>query len=424
MYLDDIVAAQQRGAAKGITSVCSAHREVIKQTLKVTKTYRASPLIEATCNQVNQFGGYTGMTPAKFADYVREIADEINVAFENVILGGDHLGPNVWQNEPADNAMEKAKVLIRDYVRAGFTKIHLDCSMRLANDPEGALDVEVSARRAAQLAKVAEESAVDELRSNLRYVIGTEVPIPGGAMQVEESVRVTRVEDAQQTIEVTRRLFLREGLAEAWERVIGLVVQPGVEFGDDMIHPYRPQAARELSKFIESQPMIYEAHSTDYQTLDALKNLVRDHFAILKVGPGLTFAFREAVFALAMIENELIEKDQCSNIVQVLDEVMLKRPEHWNKYYSGDVTEQAFKRKYSLSDRIRYYWAQPEVENSLSKLMQNLGDKILPYPLLRKFASVTDRTAKQVIEFKIKKVLENYLVACGISTAANRIPRD
>jgi len=417
MYLDEIVAAQKRGEAKGITSVCSAHPAVIKQTLKVFKTFRVFPLIEATCNQVNQFGGYTGMTPAIFVEYVRGIAKESGVPFENVILGGDHLGPNVWQGEPAEAAMEKAKVLVRDYVQAGFTKIHLDCSMRLADDPEGPLDVDVSANRAAQLAKAAEQplSLWERGRGEgrLRYVIGTEVPIPGGSTEHEEVLHVTKVEDARQTIEVTREAFLREGLAEAWERVIGLVVQPGVEFGDDVVHPYEPGSARALSKFIEDQPFVYEAHSTDYQTREALKNLVRDHFAILKVGPVLTFAFREAVYALASIEDELVTKGRRSNIVQVLDDVMMKHPEHWVKYYRGDEDEQAFKRKYSLSDRIRYYWVQPIVEKALSRLMDNLGNEVLPDSLLEQFAGMTHLTAHQVIQNKIDQVLENYLLACG-----------
>ena len=413
MYLDEIVAAQKRGEAKGITSVCSAHPAVIKQTLKVFKTFRVFPLIEATCNQVNQFGGYTGMTPAKFVEYVRGIAEENGLPFANVILGGDHLGPNVWQTEPAEIAMEKAKVLVRDYVQAGFTKIHLDCSMRLADDPAGPLDVEISADRAAQLAKAAQSVGTGLAPVQLNYVIGTEVPIPGGSTEHEEVLHVTKVEDARQTIEVTREAFLREGLAEAWERVIGLVVQPGVEFGDDVVHPYEPGSARALSKFIEDQPFVYEAHSTDYQTREALKNLVRDHFAILKVGPALTSAFREAVFALASIEEELVAKDRRSNILQVLDDVMLKHPEHWVKYYRGDEDERAFKRKYSLSDRLRYYWMQPSVEKALSRLMQNLGREVLPNSLLEQFSGTTNLTASQVIENKIDQVLENYLLACG-----------
>ena len=416
MYLDEIVKAQKRGEAKGITSICSAHPWVLKTAMQ-NKTPRDSEslgvlLIEATCNQVNQFGGYTGMMPRGFVTYVRDIAEENNFPFENIILGGDHLGPNIWQNEPADSAMQKSVVMMRDYVQAGFVKIHLDCSMRLGDDPQNVLDVEVSAKRAAQLAKVSEISHLDGCPLP-RYVIGTEVPIPGGAHDHEEGVSVTKVADAQQTIEVAREAFYREGLQSAWERVIAVVVQPGVEFGDDFVLEYRPEKAKELSRYIENQSMIYEAHSTDYQTRDALRNLVRDHHAILKVGPGLTFAFREAVFSLAMIENELIAKDELSCILQILDDMMVKHSEHWKKYYRGDENKQAFKRKYSLSDRTRYYWAHPEVKNAFIHLMKNLGGKRLPYSLLSQFVGNVDLSAAQIIDWKIERVLNDYQLACG-----------
>ena len=415
MYLDDVVAAQKRGEARGITSVCSSHPKVIQQTLKVAKAFNLSTLIEATCNQVNQYGGYTGMRPADFVGYVRGIAQENDFPFENIILGGDHLGPNVWQNEPAESAMEKSKTLVRDYVKAGCVKIHLDCSMHLRDDPLGALKPEIIAQRAAQLALVAEKSFSHSGvgRDEVRYVIGTEVPIPGGATAHEESVMATTVEAVRQTIQVTHQAFVREGLESAWERVIAVVVQPGVEFGDDFVLRYNPQAAQDLSRFIEGQSMIYEAHSTDYQTRAALKDLVRDHFAILKVGPALTFAFREAVFALAMIEEELISKDMRSNLIQVLDAVMLKRPEHWEKYYHGSQPDQAFKRKYSLSDRSRYYWPEPEVQNAFDRLRDNLGDKVLPYSLLSQFMGETHLNAVQVIDLKINRVLKDYMAACS-----------
>ena len=416
MYLDEIVKAQKCGEAKGIPSICSAHPWVLKTAMQ-NKTPGDSEslgvlLIEATCNQVNQFGGYTGMTPKGFVTYVRGIAEENNFPFESIILGGDHLGPSIWQNEPAGSAMQKSAVMMRDYVQAGFVKIHLDCSMRLGNDPQNVFDVEVSARRAAQLAKVSEISHLDGCPLP-RYVIGTEVPIPGGAHEHEEGVSVTKVEDAQQTIDVTREAFYLEGLQSAWERVIAVVVQPGVEFGDDFVLEYQPEKAQELSHFMESQPMIYEAHSTDYQTRNTLKNLVRDHHAILKVGPGLTFAFREAVFALAMIENELIAKGERSCILQILDDMMVKHSEHWEKYYRGDENEQAFKRKYSLSDRVRYYWVHPEVQNAFKHLMKNLGRKRLPYSLLSQFVGNVDLSAGQVIDWKIERVLKDYQLACG-----------
>jgi D-tagatose-1,6-bisphosphate aldolase subunit GatZ/KbaZ len=392
MYLDEMIAAQKRGEAKGITSICSAHPWVLKTAMQTSKVSKSSGalLIEATCNQVNQFGGYTGMTPVDFVHYVRGIAEESQFPFENIILGGDHLGPNVWQSEPAESAMNKSEGMVRDYVQAGFVKIHLDCSMRLGDDPKSGLDMEVSAKRAAHLAKIAELSIGTEHHSasRLRYIIGTEVPVPGGAHEHEEGVSVTKAEDIEQTIQVTREAFYREGLQSAWERVIGVVVQPGVEFGDDFVLEYQPEKAKELSRFIENQSMVYEAHSTDYQTQAALKKLVEDHFAILKVGPRLTFAFREAIFALAMMEDELFYKNERSNIIQVLDDVMLAHPEYWQKYYPGNEAEQLFKRKYSFSDRLRYYWSEPKVQAALKKLLKNLNKSLLPLSLLSQFTPV------------------------------------
>jgi len=415
MYLDEVFHAQNQGEARGIVSICSAHPWVLKAAMRENK---GPLLIEATCNQVNQFGGYTGMSPANFVRYVREIAEENNYPFKNIILGGDHLGPSVWQGEPAESAMEKSELLIRDYVAAGIVKIHLDCSMRLADDPKGALDLEVSSERTARLARVAEMAGNEQLR----YVIGTEVPIPGGATEHEEGVSVTQVVNIQETIDITREALLSQGLEDAWERVIAVVVQPGVEFGDDFVLPYQPDKAKELSKFIETQPLIFEAHSTDYQTRQAMKNLVRDHFAILKVGPALTFALREGIFALAMIENELISINERSNIVSVLEEVMLDSPEHWVRYYHGDESEQAFKRKYSLSDRIRYYWHQPLVQDAFNKLVTNLNRVPLPGTVLHQYAPDTCASNKQgwktispeqVLIEKVTNVLVDYSDVCN-----------
>lgn len=43
-----------------------------------------------------------------------------------------------WQNLPEDAAMANAEELIRGYVLAGFAKIHIDTSMRVASDDQNA----------------------------------------------------------------------------------------------------------------------------------------------------------------------------------------------------------------------------------------------------------------------------------------------
>ncbi len=418
-YLDFILAAQKMGEPRGIVSVCSAHPWVLKAAMRQMKD--GYLLIEATCNQVNQFGGYTGMTPVEFNAYIQNITRENDFPASKIILGGDHLGPNVWQNEPAASAMQKSNEMVRSYVGAGFTKIHLDASMRLADDPPGTLTPEVIAERSAWMARVAEEAAPDA--GLLRYVIGTEVPVPGGVHTREESVAVTRAGDARQTVELTRTAFQRAGLGSAWERVMAVVVQPGVEFGDDFVLGYDREPARELSVFIESEPrLVYEAHSTDYQLRTALKDLVKDHFAILKVGPALTFAFREAVFALAAIEKELCPVAVCSDVPQALEAAALRRPEYWKKYYQGTSEEQAFKRKYSLSDRIRYYWADPAVQAALSRLLQNFGGTPIPLTLISQhlpdqYALIRtggmSNCAESILLGRIQSVLADYQFACS-----------
>ena len=418
--LDELVRAQKHNEPRGIASICSAHPWVLKAAMQGDGLL----LIESTCNQVNQFGGYTGITPPDFVRFVRSIAAENSLPPERLILGGDHLGPGVWQNEPAASAMQKSAEMVRAYAQAGYTKIHLDASMKLGDDdPSHPLDAELAARRAAWLAKAA-ESACSDLGPDCkpRYVIGTEVPVPGGAITHEDGVSVTKVEDARRTLEVTRTAFLRERLEAAWERVIALVVQPGVEFGDDFVLDYNPEAARDLARFAKTIPFVYEAHSTDYQTGDNLRNLVRDKFAILKVGPALTFAFREAVFALAMIENELILAERRSNLIEVLEEVMTRQPEHWQKYYHGEETAQRLARKFSRSDRLRYYWGSPQVQSALGRLLQNLGEKMLPLTLVSQFmpgqwerirSGQIDNTPEAVILDKVNSVLEEYAFACG-----------
>ena len=377
--------SQKIGQRRGLTSICSAHLWVLQAAAQQALEDGAPLLVESTSNQVNQFGGYTGMTPADFTRFVRQITAQNGLPTGRLILGGDHLGPSPWQHEPAESAMRKAGELVQACIHAGYVKIHLDASMKLADDPSGPLSLEICAQRAAWLAKAAEAAVTEGCAP--RYVIGSEVPIPGGAQSHEEGLRVTTVESVRETIEITRKAFFHEGLESAWKRVLAVVVQPGVEYGDDFVVEFNPAAARDLSHFIELQPnLVYEAHSTDYQTPKALRQLVEGHFAILKVGPGLTFAFREAVFSLAIMENEFIPPEERSNLVEVLDEVMRQHPEHWQKHYRGDEAAQRFARKYSLSDRARYYWPDVRVQEAIEKLLVNLSSGPLPLSLLSQYA--------------------------------------
>jgi len=429
--LREIIARHKSGEPVGTFSVCSANPTVIETSIKFAVNNEIPLLIEATCNQVNQFGGYTGMTPHQFADFVWELAGKYGLPRENITLGGDHLGPYPWREELVQVAMKKSAKMIHDYVRAGYKKIHLDASMKCADDdPDQPLDVRTSAARTAELCAIAEKAAGQlGMSDDVVYVIGTEVPRPGGIQMEEDEVQVTLVEDVQSTIESTREAFSSMGLEGAWERVIAVVVQPGVEFGDNVIFNYKRDCAKQLSDYIESyKQLVFEAHSTDYQTQEALQQLVEDHFVILKVGPELTFAYREAVFALALMEIELLggrPDIQLSNLRDVIDDAMLENPVYWQNYYQGTEREQAFARKYSFSDRIRYYWPNPKVQIALQKLFDNLRDLDIPAPLLSQYVPVQYQkslrtgisvTPAMLVASAIQGILEKYTSACGFTS--------
>lgn len=427
-----ILQDNREGKGTGIYSICSAQATVLEASMLQAKKDGSILLIESTSNQVDQFGGYTGMKPADFVAYVNGIADKVGFNQEDILLGGDHLGPNAWQSESAASAMEKAHVLIAEYVKAGYQKIHLDCSMFCADD-EGdrhqPLADEIVAERAAALCKVAEETHAEFCGDSAKpvYIIGTEVPIPGGAQEEEETVVPTTPEDAIKTIEVTKAAFEAKGLSDAWERVYGVVVQPGVEFGDDQVFHYDSDAAKGLSKAIlEQDRFIYEAHSTDYQSESGLTKLVEDHYCILKVGPWVTFAYREALFALAKIEEEQLAPKgiETSKLLDTIEEVMLADPKYWQKYYPGTEEEQAYKRKYSFSDRSRYYWPNEKIQAAIAKLIANLKAHPASLALLSQYMpnqynavneGLIDNDVEQLIINRIQDVIGIYSRACKMA---------
>ncbi|ELY6299957.1 tagatose-bisphosphate aldolase subunit GatZ [Cronobacter sakazakii] len=419
--MQDLIARHKAGEHVGVCSVCSAHPLVIEAALRFDLNTDRKVLIEATSNQVNQYGGYTSMQPHQFRDFVWQIADRLGFPHERIILGGDHLGPNCWQNESAETAMEKALALVAAYVKAGFSKIHLDASMSCKGDPVP-LAPQTVAERAARLCEAAERAATAEQRQRLTYVIGTEVPVPGGEATTIGKVHVTRAQDASLTLETHREAFYRLGLEAAFDRIIAMVVQPGVEFDHTQIVHYQPQHAQALSAWINQTPLVYEAHSTDYQSREAYRALVRDHFAILKVGPALTFALREALFGLSWMEEALIPPERRSRIREVIDEVMLNEPEYWKKYYRPIWSQAMVDIHFSLSDRIRYYWPHPRIHQSVTRLIANLEDVALPPGLISQFlpgqfervnAGTLAATPCHLIIDKIQDVLRAYRYGCS-----------
>ncbi len=421
---DMIYKRKELGIMCGISSFCTSNELALEACLQQGKRFGDDILIEATSNQVNQLGGYTGMKPEDFKAKVYEIAERVHFPKDRIILGGDHLGPLAWFKEPEASAMDKAEDMVRAFVAAGYKKIHLDTSMRLGDDSKTEmLPIRTIARRGARLFKACEEEYQKLLAKNPKemrpsYIIGSEVPIPGGAQEKEDQVAVTKVEDLHDTIRIYKEEFAKVGMDHLFDYVVGVVVQPGVEFGDENLVRYNRAETVSLSQAIgEYAGMVLEGHSTDYQAPQQLKEMVEDGVAILKVGPALTYSVREGLYALSFIEKELIPKEKRANFIEVLEEVMVRDPKNWEVHYKGTEEEKFLKRRYSFSDRWRYYYPAPEVQAAINKLFENIDSVHIPLGLLHQFMPTQyikvrngklAMEARELVKDKVVECVENY----------------
>ena len=139
--------------------------------------------------------------------------------------------------------MKKAKELVYEYALAGYTKIHLDTSMRLADDPE-ILDTAVIARRGVELYSECMK-ALEVLKKEDPdfvmpvFIIGSEVPIPGGATDVEDGLAVTSVKDFENTISTYKQAFEEQCILDWEENVIAVVGGSSIGEGDGRVLEHR-----------------------------------------------------------------------------------------------------------------------------------------------------------------------------------------
>ncbi|WP_281714409.1 class II D-tagatose-bisphosphate aldolase, non-catalytic subunit [Allobaculum stercoricanis] len=427
--LKHIVEYQKAGNPVGIYSACSSNSFVIEAVLEEARDHNEVCLIESTANQVDQNGGYSGMTPADFKAFVLAKAKEIGCDPAKIYLGGDHLGPLTVAHLPEAEAMAYARTLVHDYVKAGFTKIHIDTSMKVADDdPNERLSDETIARRGAELARVCEDAYQELLKEDPNavrpvYIVGSEVPIPGGATEDNSGMQVTRVEDFKNTVATFEKAFKDQGLEETWKDVIAVVVQPGVEEKDAGCTEYDRAKAAELMASIKEFPnIVFEGHSTDYQTKYKLRELVEDGVGVLKVGPGLTYGAREALFSLAYIEENMFHgrEDETSHFIDVLEKAMLETPKNWAKHYHGNENELWFKRKFSFSDRSRYYMPNPEVKAAMDKMFENLRKEGINLAALSQFMpmqytkvreGVLQNDPAELVKDRVKNTIDEYRFA-------------
>jgi D-tagatose-1,6-bisphosphate aldolase subunit GatZ/KbaZ len=244
------------------------------------------------------------------------------------------------------------------------------------------------------------------------------VPVPGGEAGDMAGIQVTTAARLDETIATHRAAFVARGVPQGMERAIAVVVQPGVDFSHAAVFHYDRARAAGLTTAIGAHDGLgFEAHSTDYQSTEALAALVADRSVVLKVGPEITFRVREGIVALDRIEAVLNLPDAARTVDAVLA-AMDREPADWDRYYQGPAEAVRMLQLYSYSDRIRYYWDRPAVAAALRKLIDNLAIAGLPAALATQygiaFPLAADRVAPQeMIAQRVETTAERYYRACG-----------
>lgn len=103
-------------------------------------------------------------------------------------------------------------------------------------------------------------------------------------LQIRIQGAVTRPEDCGAALRAFKAAFEVRGLGAAWERVIAIVVQPGVEFADESVVEYERGAARELCGFPDCfEVVVGSLHNGIPEDKTAV---LREALRLMGLGPG------------------------------------------------------------------------------------------------------------------------------------------
>ena len=216
------------------------------------------------------------MTPADFRRFVEDIASARRLRPRrrscSAAIISDQIRGSIFRPM---RRWQRAEAMVAAYVEAGFTKIHLDTSMGCARRARGAR--RRRRRRARRAPRGGRRSgratrAVGAARLRHRHR-GPDARRRDACLGRRSRSRRPR-RRWQRSLRTARPLP-RAGIGDAFERVIALVVQPGVEFDHERVVAYEPARAKALDGVLERErSIVFEAHSTDYQPPELLQALV------------------------------------------------------------------------------------------------------------------------------------------------------
>ena len=424
--LINIMKANCRGERKGIYAVESYNSTVMEAYFRQALVDGSPVLLEISANMLGLPGQSGKISPAEFIEKVKHAAVEAKFPRDRIFLGVNDLGPSLWKDESDEYALKKACVFISDLVGLGFNKLGIHAGEPIKGNPvDEPLAQEIIIGRETALYQAAEGAAADlpEEEKPL-YVINAYPRQEAG--RVENQRRVVSRKDVEDAVDWYAQIAAAAGLPKMKKRLLAVRIFLGPGYDSENVIPFDSSLLKEMGGCEYGEyTVVLEAQQTDYQSQTVLNQLLDNHFAFLRVGLELTYSMREALFSLAMMENEtMVGKPgvYLSNYIIELDRAMQAVPHHWQKYYTGNGFEQLVARKYSFYDRSRFFLEDKEVRKMKKRLYDNLTAHPVPLTVLRQFmphqfervaAGVLENKPKALVMDAVRRVLRRYSRACG-----------
>lgn len=358
LLIDQMDEASTATGRHTLLAVCPNSETVVRAALLAAQDADAPLLYAATLNQVDRDGGYTGWTPALFADFVADEADRLAIDVP-IVLGLDHGGP--WKKDahadrPYEETMAEVKASIEACIDAGYELLHLDPTVDRRLPPDAPVPVEKIVTRTVELLDHAETYRQAADRGLLAYEVGTEEV--GSGLQTAERFTAF-LDQLEGTLD-------QHGLPQP-SFVVGDV---GTRLDAEQFNPER---ARQFTERVRQMGALLKGHYTDDVAHPEAYPL--SGMGGANIGPGLSAVEHAALMDLVELERR-VGRD--SGLRETLRSAVIAS-ERWTKWLRPGESDAAFdelpadRQAWLIETGSRYVWTRSAVQEARNQLYENVA---------------------------------------------------
>lgn len=392
---------EQRKAATGVPmtlfAACPNSLSVIKASFRAAKRNNAPIYFATTLNQVDNDGGYTGMTQAEFTKILAREAAAVNYTGPYVVAI-DHGGPwlkdkQTLEKYTLEQAMDGVKKSYEAAILAGYDLIHVDPTVDITLPKGEIINIHVVAQRTVELIKHAEDFRKAHNMPPISYEVGTE-EVHGGL--ADDKTFDTFLTDLKAGLAAA-------GMPDIWP--IFIVGKVGTDLHTTL---FDAEVARKLTNKVRPYGSYIKGHYSD--DVDNPQDYPTSGMGAANVGPEFTMCEYKALMELEQLELADANCKDKSGMSQALLNAVHDSG-RWKKWLRGeevgkDLLECTKERQeWLVQTCCRYIWQNKEVLDARQKLYDNLQKQGV--------------NAEEIVLMRIEHNMDKYYYAFNIVNLNN-----